>query len=183
MRRFLLSPAGCVTPGLLAGALVLLPLIAGRPAAAQTNAPQTDASETHFVNCPSRTGQSASIIVPPASVRIGGAALAIGDEIALFTEAGRCAGRATWQDDGTLAITAWGDNAMTNAPDGFEPGHLMHVRLWDASRQVEHHEGNSDLQVRLRTHSPYAQQHLRYVPNGLYVIEQLRVKALPPAGL
>ena len=186
MRRFFLMPPGRVAPGLLAAALVLLHLIASRPAAAQAHAApphaaQTHAAQTHFEDCPSRTGQSAAVIVLPASVRVGGAALALGDEIALFTEAGRCAGRTVWQGGGALALTAWGDNAMTDVVDGFEPGHRMQVRLWDASRQVEHHEGNSEIQVRLRTRSPYAQPRLHYVPNGLYVIEQLRVKA--PDGL
>jgi len=62
-----------------------------------------------------------------------------GDEIAVFTPGGVCAGANDSIGGGTwVGIAAWGDDALTeNVIEGFRDGEAMHFKGWDASAAQE----------------------------------------------
>lgn len=84
----------------------------------------------HFGDCIQHV-ENATVIVP-ASVQasVGDATLEEGDEIALFTDDGTCAGYGTWDGD-NLSIAAAG--AGDPEPSGFDAGEPLNYRVWDAS--------------------------------------------------
>lgn len=130
-------------------------------------------AQQHFTDCVHGTGHNATFIVPVAATpHINGAPLAVGDEIAAFTPDGTCAGVAVWKGR-SAALTLWGRNVLTDSYGGFSTGDSLRVRIWDASTRTEYHEGNSRLQVSLRTDAPHLHTHLRYAPGAIYVVEQL----------
>lgn len=137
-------------------------------------------AQPHFAPCAERTGANAILVIPTsADPRIGDEPLDDGDEIAVVAATGRCAGRAVW-DGQNIALTAWGDNPMTEATDGLAPGGPMSISVWDASRQVEYNASNSTIEVVLATHAPYLADRLVYAPDAIYVVEHLHV--LPFSG-
>ncbi len=84
-----------------------------------------------FENC-IQSIENATVVIP-ASVEatVGeGVSLEEGDEIALYTSDGTCAGRGTWSGE-NLSIAAAG--ASDPQPDGFEPQEPLAFRVWDAS--------------------------------------------------
>ncbi len=83
------------------------------------------------------TGNNATIILPTAAgPNIDGSALAEGDWIGVFSDAGLCCGRAQWAG-ANLSITAWGDDSQTGEKDGFSPGETVHFRVYRASTSTE----------------------------------------------
>ncbi len=87
----------------------------------------------HFAGCAAQTGVSATALV--AADRVD-ALLDPGDEVAVHTPAGVCAGSAVWQGDG-LAIAIWQDDEFTPEVDGFAEGEPLVFVVWDASAGVE----------------------------------------------
>ena len=85
----------------------------------------------HFTDCAS-TMTNATIIVPDdISSSLGSSAsLQEGDEIALFTEDGHCAGAGQWQN-AALAIAVAGANDLETR--GYDPKAVLDFRIWDAS--------------------------------------------------
>lgn len=71
-------------------------------------------------------------IVVPASVQatVVGEAIEAGDEIAVFTDDGTCAGRGVWNDE-SMSIAAAGVDSQH--PEGFSAGETLQFRVWDAS--------------------------------------------------
>jgi len=71
-------------------------------------------------------------VVVPTSVQadIGGTSLEAGDEIALFTDGGTCAGHGVWNGE-SLSIAAAGTGSQTSK--GFEIDEPLQFRVWDAS--------------------------------------------------
>ena len=103
---------------------------------------------THFLYT-SNTGNNAIIGIPTSiNPTIGGVAIAVGDEIGVFTPAGLCVGAGVWTGS-NIAITAWGDNAETTVIDGIVGGEQMQFRMWrkstntEYSAQVTYTQGNS----------------------------------------
>ncbi|HEX7071601.1 MAG TPA: putative Ig domain-containing protein, partial [Rhodothermales bacterium] len=121
-------------------------------------------AQTHFNDCVSMTGSSANVIVP-ASIEptLNGSPLANGDEIAVFTTDGTCAGAATWTG-GNLSLTVWGDDAVTTEKDGFQPGEELTFRLWDASADTEAVE----VTVVYDASQPFYRTEGTYADNALY---------------
>jgi len=93
--------------------------------------------EPHYDDTPS--GDSQSIIVEVAL--LDGEDLGVGDEIAVFTPDGICAGYsvvgAFEGDLFPVGLSAWGDDAQTDPVEGFEAGEEMSFRYWDLSAQEE----------------------------------------------
>ncbi|MCI0698975.1 T9SS type A sorting domain-containing protein [candidate division KSB1 bacterium] len=81
---------------------------------------------------PDKTGESYSLVILSASVN--GKPLQAGDEIGVFTPAGKLAGAGVWPESGPLGIAVWrrdDDNAPTNNErHGFVPGEKMIFRAW-----------------------------------------------------
>lgn len=95
------------------------------------------AGQDHFASCISRTAENAVIIIPAAiAPNAGGAPLASGDEIAVVTPAGLCAGVAVWTA-GNAALTAWAADEYSNV-GGFASGDTLRFKLWDASEGFEY---------------------------------------------
>lgn len=87
---------------------------------------------THFTECKAQTGSNATAIIPVSAVEN----LEIGDEIAVFTAEGMCAGVATWEGE-NLAFALWEDDPTTSAKDGFALGEPITFRVWKSNARVE----------------------------------------------
>lgn len=74
---------------------------------------------------------NATIVVPESvDATVAGDSLAAGDEIAVFTDDGTCAGHGVWSDE-SLSIAAAGTDSQN--PVGFDPDEPITFRVWDAS--------------------------------------------------
>lgn len=84
------------------------------------------------------TGSSATILFhaenPPS---INGVPVEAGDEIAVFTSRGNCAGLGIWTGS-NCAITIWGDDSTETGTAGFLSGESYLFRVWDASESREY---------------------------------------------
>lgn len=87
----------------------------------------------HFDDCIQNI-DNATVVVP-ASVQasVGEASLEAGDEVALFTGDGTCAGSGIWEEERSLSIAAAGTGSQQ--PAGFEPDEPLTFRVWDASEE------------------------------------------------
>ncbi len=131
--------------------------------------------QAHFTACASHTGHNATVIIPQkAALGIADDALEPGDEIAVFSDAGRCAGAVRWEGQNT-ALTVWGDDEATRAQDGLLTGDTLHVRVWDASAAAEYGAHNSTIRLRMSTRLPYMRPEPTYVANAIFVVDTLRV--------
>ncbi len=65
---------------------------------------------------------------------LNNAPLATGDEIGVFTPAGKLAGTVVWQRNTPARLLAFGDDPGTPKIDGFASGETMYFRVWDSSR-------------------------------------------------
>lgn len=92
----------------------------------------------HFSDCLSTTS-NATILIPEgvsSSLGADGKPLASGDEIAVFTDDGDCAGAGQWNGS-SLALAAAGINSQEAT--GYAPGESFKFKIWDASAQVTYH--------------------------------------------
>ncbi len=139
-------------------------------------------AQPHFTACAERTGANATLVIPAsADPRIGDERLDVGDEIAVMDSSGRCAGRVVWNGE-NVALTAWGDDPMTEAPDGLLPGSPLDISVWDASEQVEYNAKNSAIEVVLAANAPHLEDRPFYAPDAMYVVEYLHVLPLSTAN-
>jgi len=94
-----------------------------------------------------RTDRNHSVLIESAD--IGGAGPAIGDEFAVFTPAGFCAGAYIVTDpDADIGIAAMSDDADTPMLiEGFARNETMTLHFWDASQGREYVEGDEDIIV------------------------------------
>ena len=91
--------------------------------------------------CPAPTGASATVIVPAAPALTSPVGpLVSGDVVTVVTADGTCIGGATWDGVG-LALTLWADDPFTPAVDGFVPGDVPSVRVYDASTGTDYATG------------------------------------------
>ena len=93
------------------------------------------AASQHFSDCFATTTNATLLVPEDVSAQLGssGDGLSNGDEIALFTSDGQCAGVGTWQD-ANLAIAVAGANSQESS--GYEDGQSLQFRIWDASAQT-----------------------------------------------
>ncbi len=101
-----------------------------------------------------------SLLIDEAILTMPGdreAPLAAGDEIALFTESGLCAGHTVIDEAGAVGIAAWGDDRGTPVRDGFVDGEAFTWLVWDGSTRQElegvptYSEGPEVFQAQART--------------------------------
>jgi hypothetical protein len=111
-----------------------------------------------------RTDRNHSVLIESAD--IGGAGPAIGDEFAVFTAAGFCAGAYVITDpDADIGIAAMGDDSDTPMLiEGFARNETMTIHFWDASQGREYVEGDEDIEVDI------VQGSLSWRSNGLTFI-------------
>lgn len=94
-------------------------------------------AQSHFNQCVSATGTNASVIIEPsASPTMDNLAMEPGDEIAVYTGAGLCAGAEVWTGS-VIAVTVWGDDTFTSAIDGMQANEAMRFVMWDKSTGEE----------------------------------------------
>ncbi|NNE34211.1 MAG: PKD domain-containing protein, partial [Rhodothermales bacterium] len=131
-------------------------------------------AQTHFTNCVSNTGNNASLFVSTAiNPSINGRFLANGDEIAVFTPEGLCAGVKVW--DGTnTAVTVWGDDSITSTKDGFAGGDSLYIHVWDSRTDVEFFPLNADFDVVYDGAAPFRSSPT-YQSDALYNLTRLLV--------
>lgn len=111
-----------------------LPLVLAAEHQARTSASALAASPRAFLtDCPATTGRSAALLLPSnAAVTRPGGRLAPGDEIAVVSPDGTCAGIATWTDSGA-ALAIWADDPYTPAVEGLVPGVPLQFMVRDAA--------------------------------------------------
>ena len=64
------------------------------------------------------------------------AGLEAGDELAIFTPEGMCAGAGVWNGS-AIAIAVWADDPTTEGAEGFTAGQLISFRVWRSSTATE----------------------------------------------
>lgn len=103
------------------------------------------ASAQHFSDClsPRDTGTDATVIVRNTVKTMfpNEASLDEGDEIALYTSDGTCAGSTTWtSSDEDVSISAAGPNDIDTkeGTSGYESGESLKVKVWDESEKKEY---------------------------------------------
>ena len=137
-------------------------------------------SPTHFTECTIQTGNNATVIVPTtASIVMDQDAISVGDEIAVFTPAGHCAGVATWTGS-NIALTVWGVGAYTADGEALEAGEPMIFRVWDASSGQEF-GGESSFTIAFSDRRSYLTTETHFVPDGIYVVDTLQLAPSPQA--
>lgn len=113
---------------LAAALLVAAPLV---PAPALHASPAR-AAATAFVDCPTGTGLSATVLIPSeAAIALPAGSLAPGDQIAVVDGAGTCVGAAVWTGTG-VALSVWADDPFTEGVEGLVPGAPLAFRVWTA---------------------------------------------------
>ncbi len=91
--------------------------------------------------CPAPTGASATVILPARpALTLPAGPLGPGDVVTVVTATGTCVGGATWDGAG-LALTLWADDPFTPAVDGFVPGDVPSVRVYDVSTGTDYTAG------------------------------------------
>lgn len=120
------------------------------------------------------TGSNHSILIPDfASLQIDGQAIAIGDFIGVFFDAGgfmACGGFVQWQGNLT-ALTAWGQ--QSGLDDGFAENEPFQWRIYDVSEGTEHLATATYDVVNFPNSS-------QYVTNGMSGITALATAQLSP---
>jgi hypothetical protein len=91
----------------------------------------------HFDDCVSQTGRTATLIVPAVSPPLlGDRPIEAGDELAVFTPSGLCAGAAVWTGE-SLALAIWEEDLEAETRTGFAPGTPLTFRAWRAASDEE----------------------------------------------
>ena len=130
---------------------------------------------SHFSECTTRTASNATVVVPTeATISMGNDSIAPGDEIAVFNAANRCVGAATWTGE-NIALTVWGAGEFTEDEEGLQTGERMNFRIWDQSQRQERGAGQA-VTLTFSDKHPYLTTENRYVPDGIYVIRELRIE-------
>jgi hypothetical protein len=116
----------------------------------------------HFAVVVQNTGSNAILLIPGTHTpTINGVSIAIGDEIAVITPRGQCAGAGIWTG-GNLAISVWGDDPDETGISGFGAGEDYQYSLWDASADMVFDES-----------ATYTQGDGRFAVNGITIIDSL----------
>lgn len=90
-------------------------------------------SNAHFVG-PTDDGHSAVLQIPlSATISVLNQPIQHGDEIAVFTQGGLCAGTGEWNGN-ELVLTLRGDDPATPAVDGLQQNEPLRLRIWKSSQ-------------------------------------------------
>jgi hypothetical protein len=106
----------------------------------------SSAAAQHFTDCLTSANNTTVFVADSVAVTIGdGSALANGDEIAVFTEDGDCAGVVTWDGNNTVISAAGKSPFEPDSARGFEAEEPLQFQVWDASEQVVYIAGSEDV--------------------------------------
>lgn len=105
-------------------------------ASALLAAPALASPLAHFQECVAPTAASASIVLALSSGTSDLASLQSGDELAIFTPEGVCAGAGVWNGH-AMAVAVWADLPFTEEVEGFSAGESLSFRVWQAATGTE----------------------------------------------
>jgi hypothetical protein len=129
-------------------------------------------AQTTYFTFTGNTGNSATIGVPlSAQPNIDGVPLEGGDEIGVFTPNGLCVGGVVWNGQSNVAITVWGNNALTPEIDGIRPGEEMLYRVWRKETNTEVKSVDVEYELGDRI----------YMVGGIYRIRSMDAYSTPEA--
>ncbi len=142
----LINTLGSMRPGrgyrlyMNAAGTLVYPFGARAPAKAATRSVTALPLAPQHFKLPGKTGESYSLVILSASVH--GKPLQFGDEIGVFTPAGKLAGAGVWPENGPLGLAVWrrDDDTLPTAygeRHGFVPGEKMIFRAWRRGGFVE----------------------------------------------
>ena len=84
------------------------------------------------------TDNNATILIKAENVpSLGDSPLKPGDEIGVFTHEGLCTGAGVWANS-NMAITVWGDDAVSSDINGMMSGEVYAFRMWDSHTGKEY---------------------------------------------
>jgi hypothetical protein len=128
------------------------------------------ASGQPFSDCLSTVTNATLVIPSDVASELGpsGQTLSAGDQIAVFTDDGLCAGAGAWSEE-TLSIAAAGVNPVEEV--GFEPGGAFQFRIWDASEEAVH--ASSAAYAPCEDDQPLCQSEGTYQQDMIYVVTAL----------
>ncbi len=134
--------------------------------AAFVSLPPLARAASPFDTCSARTGNNATVIVPVATASINGEALEMGDQMAVFTPDGVCAGYTVWEGEHAVLV-AWEDSPMTTVTEGFGGGEELMYVIWDASADALHNEVSVRYEVIIAESEDFE-------TDAIYVVSELK---------
>jgi hypothetical protein len=155
---------------LLLSLIVLAGLLAG-PVVAQSP----------FSDCTTRTETNATLLLPDTlTIVLDGDAASAPVHLGVFTPLGECVGAVRWRGAAT-SLTIWGRNPTR--PDhvgpsqaALVPGDTLQLRLYDPATKTEYAPSRGRMTVSFQSSEPYHRTTPRYVPNGIYVLDEIRAR-------
>lgn len=142
--------------------------------------PPAGTAQEAATDCPERTATNATLLLPEdVTIRDEHSPLPPPLSLVVVNEEGACAGIVTWTGSATT-LTVWGAGSSALSPtagDGpLSPKDSLRLRVYDTAAL------NNDGPVReaalsLRTTEEHYVPDARYVPNGLYVVDEIRVRS------
>lgn len=138
--------------------------------------PCTGFAQQHFTDCIASNANDATVILPSDTVVTypDGDRLQEGDEIALYSEDGRCAGVAVWDSSETAASVSVADRDTTaGILDGYESEESLEYRIWRSSDEQEYEVSSSSYSCSL----PHCRSDGLYERDGIYEVSLLTLNS------
>ena len=143
--------------------------------------PTPGTAQEAFTNCPERTATNATVLLPETlSVQSEGGSLPPPLVLSIVNAQGACAGRVTWTGSGT-SLTIWGRSTDAEVPSAAASGPLapndsLRMRLYNPTEEPP--QSVRPAMFVLREEADYLVTRPRFVPNGIYIVDHIRVE--PP---
>lgn len=140
--------------------------------------PVTGRAQDHFTDCIDSDVNDATVVIPSdtALTYPDGEPLRTGDEVALFSDDGRCAGVAVWDSSKTaLSLSVADLDSTAGVLDGYNPRETLKYRVWRASDNEEYEVSSSTYACTL----PHCRSDGTYERNALYEVSKLKPSSEP----
>lgn len=133
-------------------------------------------------DCTTHTATNATVILPGSlDVFIDGSRHTGQLRFTVFTDDTECVGSTVWQG-APVALTVWGqapDTMVTSiTEEGIAPGDSLRFRLVNPVTNTAYSRSNSQITTSFRSNKAYLVATPRYVPDGIYVLDEVRVRSL-----
>lgn len=133
-------------------------------------------AQEHFTECIDSNVNDATVIVPSDTTFTypDGGPLVTGDEVALYSDDGRCAGVAVWDSSKTAVSLAVADlDSTAGILDGYKANEPLTYRVWRASENEEYKVSSSTYACTL----PHCRSDGTYARDALYEVSKLEPSA------
>ncbi len=145
--------------------------------------PATAWAQEHFTDCLDNTVDNANVIIPTdANVTLGddGDELQTGDEVALFSNDGRCAGVGVWDTEAQgVAVTVASVDSTAEILEGYEAGESLKYRIWRQADNQEYDVSSVSYDCTL----PECRSDGKYERDALYEVSSLDASSALPVEL